>query len=61
MFSSASMAVIRVIQGCLSLTVTGRPILRLGAPAVQGRRLIFPVGLSPVLLGRRAILTQPPC
>ncbi len=47
-------------QGCLSLTVTGHPVLGIGSPSVHGHRLVFPLRLSGVLLGRPATLTTIP-
>ncbi len=42
------------------LTVTGRSRLSIGSPAIRGARLVFPLRLSHVLLGRSALLTRTP-
>ncbi len=47
-------------QGCLSLTVRGHAVLQIRAPRVRGGRLVFPLRLSGVLLGRPATLTEKP-
>lgn len=44
-------------DGCIALTVAGRPALRLGAPRLRAGQLRFPLHFSAVLRGRRATVS----
>jgi hypothetical protein len=58
--SQAATGSFAAYQHCIALTVTGVPVLTLGAGRVSGNRLRFPLRFSAVLRGRSATLTVTP-